>query len=330
MPAPAVFAQQPRWLLLSVFLFLWSLSSGLRRDGRAPRALGLGVDARAHIPVADDLVVPEEYAPSTVWKRDAILPGCAAVCASQAAGTIGCGAGLNLGCACHSPSFLPDTVNCMDKNCTSIDEQVGQQALQSACLAIGEDDRSSAIVHQQHLRRLRPALALPKRRSRPQHAFRAANLSCHGPVILTIRLLVGPPPICTTGSPTSGSDTTTVSVTVTVTSTSPASSGSGASPSSSPSASGSDTSSVPVVTTTAMITSSSTVLMPTGSTTHPVTTVTSTSTLGSVPTDGTGNGMGATGTGTGDGQTGAAARMKTALGETVVAALVAVAAVWVL
>ena len=97
MPAPALFTQQPRWLLLSVFLFLWSVSSGLRRDGRATRALGLGVDARAHIPAADDLVVadaPDEYPPSPIWKRDAILPGCAAVCASQAADTVGCGVGL--------------------------------------------------------------------------------------------------------------------------------------------------------------------------------------------------------------------------------------------
>ncbi|KAH9888528.1 hypothetical protein C8Q73DRAFT_668389 [Cubamyces lactineus] len=294
MPAPAIFAQQPRWLLLSAFLFLWSLSSSLRRDGRAPRALGIGVDARAHMPAADDLVVagaPEEYAPSLTWKRDAILPNCAAVW---------CGAGLNLGCACHSPSFLPDTVNCMDKNCTSIDEQVGQQALQSACLAVGTSTTSTQT----------------------STSFSATQTSISS----------GPPPICTTGSPTSGSDTTTVSVTVTITSTSPASSGtgSGSSPSSSPSASGSDTSSVPVVTTTSMVTSSSTVFMPTSSTTHPVTTVTSTSTLGSVPTDGSGNDTGATGTGTGNGQTGAAAGMKTALGETVVAALVAVAALWVL
>lgn len=75
-------AQQPRWLLLSLFLVLWSWSTGLRRDGRA---LGLGVDA-AH----------------TVWKRDwewetkrqIGLPICAQQCALQAQEAIGCGNSL--------------------------------------------------------------------------------------------------------------------------------------------------------------------------------------------------------------------------------------------
>ncbi|KAI0644799.1 hypothetical protein C8Q79DRAFT_732537 [Trametes meyenii] len=131
--------QQPRWVLLSVFLFLWSLSSGLRRDGRS-RTLGLGVDARAHMPVADtmlDMLGDSESERLGIWKRQVAIPTCAALCAAQAGDAVGCGEGLNLGCACHSPSFLPDTVNCMESNCTSKDSQLGQQAIQSACLRIG-------------------------------------------------------------------------------------------------------------------------------------------------------------------------------------------------
>ncbi|KAI0666964.1 hypothetical protein C8Q78DRAFT_407687 [Trametes maxima] len=266
--------QQPRWVLLSVFLFLWSLSSGLRRDGRS-RTLGLGVDARAHMPVADtmlDMLEGSEHL--GIWKRQVAIPTCAALCAAQAGDTVGCGEGLNLGCACHSPSFLPDTVNCMESNCTSKDSQLGQQAIQSACLRIGTSTTSSPT----------------------STSFTATSTS----------ITSGPPSICTTVTPTSPSVTTTVSVTVTITSSTPASAPSPTSTSAttSGSASASDTS-IPVVTTTAMITTNSTVLLPSTSATRPVTTVTSTSTFGGVPTaPGTGNDTGAAGN---TGQTGGAA-----------------------
>ncbi|KAI0364832.1 hypothetical protein BV20DRAFT_1104984 [Pilatotrama ljubarskyi] len=323
MAAPPFVAQQPRWLVLSVFLFLWSLSSGFRRDGRT-RALGLGVEARTHMPVADTMMDMQEEGIPVIWKRQLVgIPNCAALCASQAGDAVGCGEGLNLGCACHSPSFLPNTVTCMDNNCTSIDEQLGQQALQSACQAIGTSTTSPATTT----------------------SFSVSSTS----------ITSGPPPICTTGSPTSASATTTVSVTVTITSStpgsSPSSSGSGAvsaTPSASSSASalpsgsasGSEsassgttgTASVPVVTTTSMITSSSTVLLPTGSTTHPVTTVTSTSTLpGVIPTSGSGSsGTGTGGTGTGTDTNGAAESEQAAIGSAVAGLLVALGAIWAL
>ncbi|KAI0628453.1 hypothetical protein C8Q77DRAFT_1076794 [Trametes polyzona] len=276
MPAPTFVAQQPRWLILSAFLFLWSISSGFRRDGRG-NALGLGVEARAHLPVADVVIDGQ----ADVWKRQVVIPNCAVICASQAASQVGCGEGLNLGCACHSPSFLPDTVNCMDKNCTSIDEQEGQRALQNACLAAGTSTTSASSTT----------------------TFSVSSTS----------ITSGPPPICTTVSPTSASGTTTVSVTATVTVTSapgtsttaPSDSGTSSPTSAASSDTSSDASStsasIPVITTTTMVTSSSTVVLPTsGSATHPVTTVTSTSTLGGLPTDGTGtDGTGPNGTGTG-------------------------------
>ena len=75
-------AQQPRWLLLSLFLVLWSWSTGLRRDGRA---LGLGVDA-AHT------VLKRDWEWET--KRQIGLPICAQQCALQAQEAIGCGNSL--------------------------------------------------------------------------------------------------------------------------------------------------------------------------------------------------------------------------------------------
>lgn len=94
MPAPPFFAQQPRWLILSVFLFLWSISSGLRRDSRA-RALGFGVEGRIHIPAADIMLDMEgEGLPAAVWKRQTGIPDCAVICASQAGDAVGCGEGL--------------------------------------------------------------------------------------------------------------------------------------------------------------------------------------------------------------------------------------------
>ncbi|KAI0359484.1 hypothetical protein OH77DRAFT_1029274 [Trametes cingulata] len=285
MAAPPFVAQQPRWLILSVFLFLWSLSSGFRRDTRT-RALGLGVEARAHMPVADAMVDVQGEGVPVVWRRQLVgIPNCAALCASQAGDAVGCGEGLNLACACHSPSFLPNTVTCMDNNCTSIDEQLGQQALQSACQAIGTSTTSSAAT---------------------TTSFSVSSTS----------ITSGPPPICTTGSPTSA--TTTVSVTVTVTSSS------------------AGATSVPVVTTTSMVTTSSTVLVPTGSTTHPVTTVTSTSTLpGIIPTgsaSGTGTGTGTGGVGTGTGTNGAAPGVegRGVRGLLGVGVVVGLGAVWVL
>ncbi|PIL26620.1 hypothetical protein GSI_11286 [Ganoderma sinense ZZ0214-1] len=114
-------AQQPRWLLLSLFLVLWSWSIGLRRDGRA---LGLGVDA----------VRVDSHA---VWeaKRQIGLPICAQQCALQAQEAIGCGNSLNLQCACHSPQFFPGTVDCMTANCTATDKEIGQDELLTACKA---------------------------------------------------------------------------------------------------------------------------------------------------------------------------------------------------
>ncbi|KAI8968817.1 hypothetical protein BD414DRAFT_503644 [Trametes punicea] len=184
MPAPPFFAQQPRWLLLSVLLFLWSVSSGLRGDGRS-RALGLGVDARAHMPVADNPVLEEvsREEPFTVmWKRQGGMPTCAAMCASQASDAVECGDSLNLGCACLSPSFLPDAVGCMDQNCTTLDERLGQMVLQSACQDIATTT--------------------------------AASTTSSGSSML---FSSGTPTVYPTASPTSASATTSVSVTVTVT-----------------------------------------------------------------------------------------------------------------
>ncbi|OSC97057.1 hypothetical protein PYCCODRAFT_1455117 [Trametes coccinea BRFM310] len=295
MPAPNLVVQQPRWVLLSAFLFLWSLSSGLRRDGPG-RALGLGVDARAHLPVADNLVVgdeQEEYASAGIWKRQVGLPNCAALCASQASDTVGCGQGINLACACHSPSFLPDTVNCMDKNCTSIDEQLGQQALQSACEAVGMSCVFTCLVS-----RFSYLLLNWMELTREIYAAGTATSSASttSASASSTSISSGPPPICTTGSPTT-SATTTVSVTVTITSSA---SGSG----SASSDSGSPTSTPP-----ASSQSPSDTIPPDSTTSPPVTTVTSTSTLGSVPSSGTGGDAGTTGTGTGvgDGSTNGAA-----------------------
>ncbi len=94
MPAPPFFAQQPRWLILSVFLFIWSISSGLRRDSRA-RALGFGVEGRIHVPDADIMLDMErEPMPDAMWKRQTGIPDCAVICASQAGDAVGCGEGL--------------------------------------------------------------------------------------------------------------------------------------------------------------------------------------------------------------------------------------------
>ncbi|KAH9856847.1 hypothetical protein C2E23DRAFT_866162 [Lenzites betulinus] len=252
MSAPSFFVQQPRWVVLSMFLFLWSVSSGFRRDARA---LGLGVDARFYVPDADVMVDMQ----GEMWKRQVAIPTCAALCASQADAKVGCGPGLDLGCACHSPTFLPDTVNCMDVNCTTTDKQQGQQVLQSACLAVGTSTTSAAT----------------------STSFSHSSIS----------IASGPPPICTTVSPTPSSGTTTISVTVTATITESAS-GSSAPASASASLSDTGTSSVPVtvVTTTTRITSNS--LPASSSATSPVTVVTSTSTLGGVPTAAGGAGAG--------------------------------------
>ncbi|OBZ65853.1 hypothetical protein A0H81_14093 [Grifola frondosa] len=42
--------RQPRWVLLSVFLVLWSWCPSLRRDGRL-KAFGFGVEAQVGIPL---------------------------------------------------------------------------------------------------------------------------------------------------------------------------------------------------------------------------------------------------------------------------------------
>ncbi|KAI0827569.1 hypothetical protein BC628DRAFT_1409554 [Trametes gibbosa] len=257
MSAPTFLAQQPRWVILSAFLFLWSVSSGFRRDGRA---LGLGVEARVQNPDAHVMVdMQAEYAPDAVQKRQVGIPTCAAVCASQAGAAVGCGEALNLPCAY--------TVNCMDVDCTTKDKQQGQQALQSACLMVGTSTTSASPT---------------------STSFSVSRTS----------ITSGPPPICTTVSPTPSSGFTTVSVTVTATVTE---SGSGSmsapsstAPASSTALSDSTSSSVPVtvVTTTTSITSSGTVLVPpSSSATPPTTVITSTSTIGGIPS-GTGSGGG--------------------------------------
>ena len=79
-------SQQPRWVLLSLFLILWSWASGFRRDGGRAKALGLGVEARAH-PF-------EEFAADGMQRRAVGMPICAQQCAIQASNTGGCGDGL--------------------------------------------------------------------------------------------------------------------------------------------------------------------------------------------------------------------------------------------
>ena len=83
MPKIALVTQQPRWLLLSVFLILWSWSSGFRRDGNRAKALGLGVEARL-----------PPFEGNWEEKRQMGLPACAQRCALQATQDIGCGTSL--------------------------------------------------------------------------------------------------------------------------------------------------------------------------------------------------------------------------------------------
>ncbi|RDX43252.1 hypothetical protein OH76DRAFT_1474943 [Lentinus brumalis] len=126
MPNMSVFTQQPRWLLLSVFLVLWSWSSGFRRDGNRAKALGLGVEAR---------LPPFEG----TWqeRRQVGLPVCAQRCAVEATQDIGCGTGLNFACACHQPNFMADAVNCMTDSCSTNDKATGQSFLMLACRQVG-------------------------------------------------------------------------------------------------------------------------------------------------------------------------------------------------
>ncbi|KAI0740505.1 hypothetical protein C8Q76DRAFT_195241 [Earliella scabrosa] len=77
----SMFTQQPRWLLLSIFLLLWSCSSALRRDGARPKSLGIGVEARTP---------PFEG----TWRRRQVFSSCVESCATNAGQNIGCGSPL--------------------------------------------------------------------------------------------------------------------------------------------------------------------------------------------------------------------------------------------
>ena len=74
---------QPRWLLLSLFLILWSWSSGFRRYPARPSAFGLGVEARGH-----------PFAEHEMSRRLVGLPACAERCAIDSSLTVGCGESL--------------------------------------------------------------------------------------------------------------------------------------------------------------------------------------------------------------------------------------------
>ncbi|TFK85517.1 hypothetical protein K466DRAFT_588035 [Polyporus arcularius HHB13444] len=126
MPNMSLFTQQPRWLLLSVFLVLWSWSSGFRRDGNRAKALGLGVEARS-----------PPFEGTWQEKRQVGLPVCAQRCALEATQDIGCGTGLNFACACHQPNFMADAVNCMTGSCSTNDKATGQSFLMLACKQVG-------------------------------------------------------------------------------------------------------------------------------------------------------------------------------------------------
>ncbi|KAI0762935.1 hypothetical protein C8Q74DRAFT_188950 [Fomes fomentarius] len=116
----SILTQQPRWLLLSVFLILWSWTSGLKRDGK--KAPGLGVEARV---------------PQFQTRQQGIFAPCVALCATQANEAIGCGDTLQLACACHSAQFMPDAVNCFTANCTAEEKTEGQAQLMVACKQVG-------------------------------------------------------------------------------------------------------------------------------------------------------------------------------------------------
>ncbi|KAH9925862.1 uncharacterized protein BXZ73DRAFT_78849 [Epithele typhae] len=123
----SLLTSQPRWLLLSIFLILWSWSSGFRRSSTpktAQAAFGLGVDARA-------------FPDSRLYRRVFGLPECAEQCADQAVQAVGCGNGLNFDCACHNPDFMPDAVNCMTTACSANDKATGQATLMTECVLAG-------------------------------------------------------------------------------------------------------------------------------------------------------------------------------------------------
>ncbi|RPD58054.1 hypothetical protein L226DRAFT_537367 [Lentinus tigrinus ALCF2SS1-7] len=122
----SVLTQQPRWLLLSVFLILWSWSSGFKRDGNRAKVLGLGVEARS-----------PPFEGTWQEKRQMGFPMCAQRCAVEATQDIGCGTSLNFACACHQPNFMADAVNCMTGSCSASDKAMGQSFMMLACKQVG-------------------------------------------------------------------------------------------------------------------------------------------------------------------------------------------------
>ncbi|KAI0737242.1 hypothetical protein C8Q80DRAFT_1214394 [Daedaleopsis nitida] len=121
----SILSQQPRWLLLSGFLVLWSWSS-FRRDSSRAKALGLGVEAQL-------------FGGGAHWeqKRQSELAPCALQCATEAGQSIGCGSSLNFICVCHSPQFMADAVNCMTTGCSPDEKATGQDSLMASCKLVG-------------------------------------------------------------------------------------------------------------------------------------------------------------------------------------------------
>ncbi|KAF9806393.1 hypothetical protein IEO21_08671 [Rhodonia placenta] len=97
----------PRWLLLSLFLVLWSITRGTRHE----TALGFGAQAQL-----------------------SGLTGCPLGCAAQAFTQVDCTV-LDVTCACASSSFLSDAQACMTANCTAAETKAGIQDLNNACAA---------------------------------------------------------------------------------------------------------------------------------------------------------------------------------------------------
>ncbi|OSX61380.1 hypothetical protein POSPLADRAFT_1074540 [Postia placenta MAD-698-R-SB12] len=97
----------PRWLLLSLFLVLWSITRGTRHE----TALGFGAQAQL-----------------------SGLTGCPLGCAAQAFTQVDCTV-LDVTCACASSSFLSDAQACMTANCTVAETEAGIQDLKNACAA---------------------------------------------------------------------------------------------------------------------------------------------------------------------------------------------------
>ncbi|KAI0712808.1 hypothetical protein C8T65DRAFT_646458 [Cerioporus squamosus] len=239
MPKMSLLTQQPRWLLLSVFLILWSWSSGFKRDENRQKALGLGVEARAPL-----------YEGAWQERRQVGLPVCAQRCAVEATEDIGCGPGLNFACSCHQPNFMADAVNCMTGSCSANDKATGQSFLMLACKQVGT------------------SVSLPT-----SFPVSSTSITSGIPPVCT----TGSPTSAASGTTTVSVTVTVTAGSSGASSASPSSSSSAVSPSSTTSASDSASGSVPVVTVTATATASSTTTAPT--TSRSATTVLATSTL---------------------------------------------------